>query len=465
MRVMKFGGGCLMNSGDILRVARMAAAPGTVVVVSALHGVTDALKAAIASAVSRGRVPEKTLRILHARHSGYLNMIFNGAPPAACASRIGKRFDELERILRGISCIGEAADSSKARVLSYGERFSAEIVAAAITSMGCAAQARDSAAIGIMADRAGTSARIDIRSTRPRLRRNLLSGIRAGVIPVITGFFGRAPDGSLATFGRNASDYSAAVVACALDAQELIIWKSVAGIMTTDPSTDSEARTVHRISWDEVGELTHLGAHILHPQTLEPLQKRRTRVHIRNIHAPENGGTEIVPDEMAGDEVCGISCLRAASILSLRIRPGSLHRVLPRMGEILRLPVERITSLISARDRMTLILSARDARRARRALAETGDTDIHIQDIQHDRAMVAVVGRGLRNSRGLANLMDALASAQITIDAIAPGTSLKSLGFVIPDLQADRCLKAIHRRFFPLPTPSAPASPPIGDLP
>jgi len=465
MKVMKFGGGCLKDAADLERAAALVKESPAVVVVSAMGGVTDSLVLILERAATRKRFPASLYGDLVSRHHACARALLStGAPPATIRA-VDDLMAELKKLLRGIVCIGEVPPSIQARILGFGEQLASVLFSAALESRGLPAAACNAHRCGILADRPGTDARIDLARTRPRLRRNLRPLISTGKIPVITGFFGRAPDGTTATFGRNASDYSAAAIACALDARKLVIWKGVDGIMTMDPRYGTDARPVERLTWEEVGELTHFGAHILHPMTLEPLENSHTRVRIRNFRHPELPGTEIMAKESgSGERICGITCHPSATMLQLGIHPGTLNRALARLEEILRVPAARITSLVSARDRITLVMPSADARTARRALAAAIDPPIRLVHARDNRALVAVVGKALCQPRGLARLMDALATAGITIDGISPGGAALSLCLVIPDHQAGRCLQAIHNRFFP-PTAPRPSEITTGDQP
>ncbi|MDY0297826.1 MAG: aspartate kinase [Acidobacteriota bacterium] len=450
MRVMKFGGGCLTGPDDLARAAELAGGAQTVVVVSALSGVTDELIRILERAAKFKRFPQALFRSLSRRHRDCMQAL---ALPQAAADglrSIDQLLHEAERLLRGITCIGEVPASIRSRFMGYGEELSCLLMCAALEARNVKAAACDARCCGISADRPGTDARIDLTKTRRKLRRHLQPLIKNGKVPVITGFFGRAPDGTTAIFGRNASDYSAAAVACALDAAELLIWKGVDGIMTMDPVYGRDARSVKRLTWEEVKELTHFGANILHPLTLEPLENSRTRVHIRNFRKPEQAGTEI--SSSAGGnrrEICAITCHPGATMLQLSASPAKLHQLLTRLEEGRRMPVTRITSMATARDRVTLLMPAADARILRRALDSAGEATIRVLDTRNDRALVAVVGQVLAHPRGLARLMSALATAGITIEGITPGGAVSSLCLVIPGNQAGRCVRAIHKRFFP----------------
>lgn len=466
MRVMKFGGGCLENSTDLMRAAALAKGPPTVVVVSALGGITDTLVQILDRTSRRNRFPTILFQRFCRRHLECM-------PPVASAKdsaernrhRIETLLNELKQLIRGITCIGEVPPSIQARVLSYGEKLACALMCAALDAQNIPATACDAGRCGITADRPGTNARIDLSRTRRKLRRNLRPLIKSGRLPVVTGFFGLAPDGTTALFGRNASDYTAAAVACALDAEELVIWKGVDGIMTMDPTYGKEARSIDRLTWEEVKELTHFGADILHPLTLDPLENSLTRVRIRNFSKPGLAGTEIsAAIKGNGKKICGISCHPGSTMLQLATTPGNLHRLFSRLEEVLRVPSAHITSLVTARDRVTLLMPSADARTLRRALDSNFDPAIRVLNARDDRALVAVVGQALHHPRGLAQLMDALATAGITLEGITPGGATASLCLVIPGNQAGRCLQAIHKRFFPS-TIVAPARIANGDQP
>ncbi len=292
--VVKVGGSLLEGPADLRRAA--AAIAGRrgrgplLVVASAVKGVTDLLVLAAGQARD-GRLEElrQTLRLVRLRHVGMTAGILDGAT----LERLEGTLDELDAAAAGIGGSAGLTDHAHARLLSFGERLSVLLVAAAVREAGADAVAVDSEETGLRAEGPPLSASCDLAASAAgfeRLRRGLEDRI-----PVLTGFYAVDREGAVVLFGRGGSDNTACAVAAGLGAERLELWKDVPGFMSADPREVRSARVLDRISFGEVAQMAAFGSRVVNYGCLEPLHGRATRIVISSI--PEDGadpGTALV---------------------------------------------------------------------------------------------------------------------------------------------------------------------------
>ena len=399
MTVMKFGGGCLVDVVSFRRVAAVVAAAGEppLLVVSALFGTTDQLVAGIASARRDEASIPGFLERLRGRH---LALLAELAPQDDVAvAEIDARLAALEKLLRGIAYTAEVTPWTKAQAVVCGERLAAFLLAAALQAAGVPAQALETDRIGLLTDDRAEGASADLEASRPGLAAAVAPLLQRGIVPVVTGFFGLTSSGRVATFGRNGSDYSAAVLARVLGATRLEIWKDVDGFMSADPKVVASARPVGRLSWREAAELSYFGARILHPLTTEPLRGAGVDVYVRNLLQPERPGTGI-GDDGGETTMCVKSVTLNRQIALLRVhgagvgfRPG----VIGAIGDRMAAQGINILSVITAQTCINLLLERGDGERAKAALSSLNGVVGRVE-LERDRALLGG-GRGLAPSR------------------------------------------------------------------
>lgn len=283
-QVMKFGGAALRDGAAVRRVcALIAAADRPAVVVSAHHGVTALLERAAREA-AEGRLETDAIRV---RHRALLSQL------ELDPELLNRHFVELFGVLGEVRAKGRLDAGELDFVLSFGERMSARIVAACLRKQGTLAAPLDAYDVGLLSDS---------RHGRAKPLPGTGEGLRASLaqvqgVPVVTGFLARDAQGRLTTLGRNGSDLSAALVAEAVGALELIFYKRVPGIMTADPARVPGARVIESIGFDEAAELAAHGAEVLHPGAIEPAVRAGFRVRVADVDAPERPGTVLSRDE------------------------------------------------------------------------------------------------------------------------------------------------------------------------
>ena len=454
MKVMKFGGGCLKDGRHFLRAGRiiMEERDKTAVVVSARGGITDLLDEGILSAVkSEEAVPGiiKDIKDIHART--ITKAVRAKTVLRTLEADMEARLKRLERLYFGISYTEEVTESLRALILSHGERLAALILAAVLFAEGRPAVAMEADRIGIVTDGVFENATAQLPEIKKNFANTVLPVLNNGVIPVITGFFGRSPDGKTTTFGRNGSDYSAAITASALDSASLEIWKDVDGFLSADPKIIPTAERIDSLSYYEAAELSYFGANILYPRTIEPLIEHGMPLRIRNIYEPSSSGTLIFNGSSESKGVVkSISANSNIAVIKIRgpgvgVKPGIIAAV----GKVLSDLGINIYSVITSQTCINLLLDKNDAGRSHRALQNLAGGVIKKIQTDLDIALIAVVGHGLLKRQGVAaRVFTAVAREKINILMTSSGASEVAYYFIIrkPDLEA--AVKAVHREFF-----------------
>ena len=297
--VMKFGGTSVGSPAAIRQAADIVQNQkqnwdNLVVVVSAMSGVTNQLIQSARSAAEHHSVENGTL--IEAIRQRHLETIEALIPPGLerdqLLENIGQRLDELTRYCQSIKVLGEVTPRGMDVISSLGERINAQIMAALLRSSGTAAQAVEATQL-IITDRTFQNAAPQMDASREATRTGLLPLFVEGVVPVVTGFISATADGIITTLGRGGSDYTAAILADCLDADELWIWTDVDGVLSADPRVVKDARPIPEISFAEVGELAYFGAKVLHPKTIRPVVARNMPLWVKNTFNPDFPGTRI----------------------------------------------------------------------------------------------------------------------------------------------------------------------------
>ncbi len=452
--VMKFGGGCLKDAESFARAAEAIgrARERRAVVVSAVSGVTDRLIEAGRRAEQSEDGIETEVGALSGIHIHLCeSLVREPGLKKATVAAIEAALKRVRRLLTGISYTCEMTAPARSHLVSYGERLSALVLAAALRERGIPARRFESDRIGMVTDETVEDATVDLAAFRKGLKTALWGGRRGDTVPVITGYFGITPRGRVATFGRNGTDYSAAVVACALDADRLEIWKDVEGFMSADPRVVPRARRLARLTPYEAAELSYFGAKILHPRTLEPLKARSTSVVIKDLFHPDRPGTRVMARPDHSPQVIK-SVTSNPNVALLRIHgPGVGYKpgVIGLIGRRLSERNINIYSIITSQTCINLLLARKDAARSREALKPECGGVIERLDVEDDVALVAAVGEGLRRTKGLAaRIFSSVSRAGINVEMISTGASEVASYFIVKRSQVRRAVVALHREFF-----------------
>lgn len=445
--IHKFGGAPITGRGRMARVASIVARQKSsqVVVVSALAEVTDGLLDA-------------------ARRAG------SGSPGEARVSHLLRRHLELspgpgehERVLAGLAGDLRRGLAAAARrrsltlraqdsVLSYGERMAAPLVASWLRREGLSAVVLDGGEAGVVTDETFGNAS-PLPSAPALIRRRLRPHLRAGRVPVVTGFIGRSRDGGITTLGRGGSDYTATILGAALGAREVWLWKETDGVMSADPRMVSRARLLPHLSYEEAMELSYFGAKVLHPRAMEPAMARGMPVRVRSILCPESPGTLIGRNgRKSRDIVKAVTLIRSVAMLNLSGAgmvgaPGSAGRIFSCLGRA-GVNVIMISQGSSERTISILIEEAR-LPAALDALRREFSGDL-VREVEANRNVcaVAAVGEGMAGTPGVAGrLFSALGRARVNVVMIAQGSSEFNISFVVDRRDAERAVRVAHDEF------------------
>ncbi len=458
MRVLKFGGSSVATVESIRQVAaivRSAACGGKVlVVVSALSGTTDSLLQAAAEASARSGDFMARLEALLERHRQTLSALAPEGQTAPERQALVAAGEELRDLLRGCELLQEASPRTVDRIVSYGERLSSVIVAAALKALGVAAPAIDARRL-IVTDATFGDAQVDFEATRRRVRRELQE--IAGT-PVVTGFIAATAEGETTTLGRGGSDYTASLLGAALDAEAVELWTDVDGVLDADPRLVKEARPVASMSYVELMEMSHFGAKVVYPPSVHPTRRQGIPLWIKNTFDPTAPGTRVCAVAEPDDRpVRGIASIPSIALLRLEGDgmvgvPGIAGRL---FGALARYEVSVILiSQASSEHSICFAVSPGAVASAQEAVGkefalerQAGWVDELI--VEKNLSVVAVVGNGMRYRSGLAgNLFAVLGSHGISVRAIAQGSSELNISIVIDSGDESHAVRALHKAFF-----------------
>ena len=462
LQVMKFGGtsvgdaSCIQRSAQI--VASAAAESAVVVVTSAMSGVTNRL---IDAAHRAGRGDREAGVILadslRQQHCAALAaLVRNAAARAIADRRLEEILAEARRLYEGTSLLRELTPRTLDAISSLGERLCAPIFTATVSELGVHADCVEATEL-IVTDAYHGGAEPLPELTRGRSCMRLRPLLEARHIPVVTGFIGATADGVLTTLGRGGSDYSATILGAALDADEIIIWTDVDGVLTADPRLVPEARTIPEISYREAAELAYFGAKVLHPKTLRPVLPAGIPVWIRNSFDIEKPGTKITPQGRSiGGGVKALTAIRDVALISVGGPgivgvPDVVGRTFSTTAE-LRADVLLISQSSSQND-ICFIVAKSHAQKTLEALRREFAQDLAHEVVEHitmdpNIAIVAVVGENMRGTPGVAGrTFSAMGREGVNLIAIAQGSSEANISFVVAESSMQAALQAAHREF------------------
>jgi aspartate kinase len=447
MIVTKFGGTSVADASAMARLIQIVQArvdQQPVVVVSALAKVTDALLGIARQAVTDdGRAIDAAVANLLARHEQIAGTLREAA---GALEAIAADASDLVQELRGI-CGRAVTPAELDAIAGRGELWSSRLVAAALAGEGLDATWVDIRPV-MITDGRFTRATPDIQVVSQRARDCLRPIIQAGRIPVTQGFIGATAAGMATTLGRGGSDFTAALLGAALEAERVEIWTDVDGLMTADPRIVRSARTLGAASYEEAAELATFGARILHPATALPLVRAGIPIVILNSTHPERPGTTIEPEaevERVGDSpIRSISWKQGITVVNIRApRMLGTYGFLRALFEVFERHETVVDVLASGEVSVSLTIEDRSRLDAVvRDLSELGEVWI-----EERRAIIAIVGIGLRTTPGLAGrVFNAVWPANVEV--ISQGSSAINMTFVVREEDGPDVVRRLHREFF-----------------
>jgi aspartokinase/homoserine dehydrogenase 1 len=462
LRVLKFGGTSVGDASCISKVAEIIRASAretsAVVVVSAMSGVTNKLiEAAAYSEAGDSQRVAAIFEELRERHDVAVSRLIHSVVSRnSIARKLRRIFCEGEDLCEGAIQSGKLAPHERDFIAGLGERACAPLVAAVLAEKGIASEAVEATEIVVTdSNHGGADPRMDL--TRERCQSRLQPLLHQGIVPVVTGFIGATPEGMPTTLGRGGSDYSATILGAALDAQEVVIWTDVDGVLTADPRLVPDASAIPEISYQVAADLAYFGAKVLHPKTLRPVMESQIPVWIRNTFAPQHPGTKVTSAGLASDG--GVKAITALSDVTM-ITVGA-----PGAAEIESVLDRTVTAASSVRAEVLLILPSSlhghirfvmpsgVAQSTVEALRQEFSQDLAEEKVgpitcDPGVAIVTLVGQKMRGaSEVMSRALCALGSEKVNVIASAHGSTECNLSFVVARQDMQTALLATHREF------------------
>ena len=457
MKVLKFGGSSVAKPENIVKIKNIISEYNDqiILVVSALGGVTDLLLEAGSLASSQDQTYKKILSTLEERHLTSIKELLPVTAQSKVLSKVKSEFNVLETLLEGAYFIGEITPKLSDKIVSYGELLSSYIISEYLFSEKLDAEFKDSREL-IITQTVNGKNRVNFTRTNSNCADYFNTSNKK--ISVCPGFIATSEEGVSTTLGRGGSDYTAAIFAAAVNADILEIWTDVSGMYTANPKMVKQAKAIPHISYEEAMELSHFGAKVLYPPTIQPVLSKGISIVIKNTFSPNEPGTLITKSKNdKGKTVRGISHIGNMALLSLE---GSgmvgIPGISKRFFEVLSqadISVVLITQA-SSEHSICVGISADDVEKAVQIVNEAFEYEIERGRIkkvipEKDLAIVALVGDNMKSHQGLSGKMfSTLGKNNVNIRVIAQGASERNISCVIEDKDVKKALNALHEEFF-----------------
>jgi aspartate kinase len=396
---------------------------------------------------------EADLELLRKRHEEACRELLPASEHGAVLAKLHDVIDEFERIASGMAMLGERPPRSVDEAVATGEWLSVILVSEYLSANGTPAAAVNARDV-VVTDAVFGNASPLMEPTRKKAEAVLRPLLDKGLLPVITGFNGATADGRPTTLGRGGSDFSASILAAALDAAELWIWTDVDGIMSADPRLVPDAEVLEEITYAEAAELAYNGAKVLHPRTLAPLVEKKIPVWSKNSFAPDKPGTRIVPSMAVPQGARAVASMRNVALVSLEPASAEMNGVqlmARALDAIARADVEiLVVSSSSYRQNFCVLVREDELERSLQALEsalslELAHKYVHPIEVDRNVGLLAAVGEGMQGKPGLAGrIFTAISRVQVNIIAIAQGSSELTIAVVVRRDGLEKAVKAVH---------------------
>jgi bifunctional aspartokinase / homoserine dehydrogenase 1 len=460
MQVLKFGGSSVANAENIDKVIALVrealTKDRTILVVSALGGITDMLIQAASAAAAGDESYKDKLQAIEQRHLETVKTLLPLTRQSGTLSAVKTRCNEIEDICSGIFLLGELSARTQDKVVSYGELLSSYIVAARLGALDIDHTWKDSRDL-ITTDSHFGHAAVDFTRTNGQIKDFLIDHPSSSLF-VFPGFIASNDKGITTTLGRGGGDYTAAIYAAAADASRLEIWTDVSGMMTADPRLVSNVKLIPHISYQEAMELSHFGAKVIYPPTIQPVMRKNIPVWIKNTFAPSDPGTVI---ELAathnGNSIRGISSIPRIALLSLEGSgmvgiPGFSKRLFEalsghQINVILITQGSSEHSICVGVDEPNAAIAKTAVDNAFSPEIATGTVDPLV--IEAGLSVIALVGEQMKSHPGVSGKMfGALGRNGVNVRAIAQGSSERNISAVIAAGDVKKAINVLHEEFF-----------------
>jgi aspartokinase/homoserine dehydrogenase 1 len=466
MRVLKFGGTSVANAENmnkVIAIVQQTLKHGpAMVVVSALGGTTDVLIDAGKLAAAGNDSYKQKLSVIEQRHLTCIKELVPVAHQSAVLSEIKTKCNELEAICEGVFMLGELSARTLDRIVSFGELMSSVIISHQLKSLNIAHQWADSRQLIVTNSNFGFAA-VNFEATNHKIQDFVKT--HPAQLYLFPGFIASDAHGVTTTLGRGGSDYTAAIFSAAVSGKNpepLEIWTDVSGMMTADPRLVQNARVIPHTSYQEAMELSHFGAKVIYPPTIQPAMSKGIPILIKNTFSPDDSGT-LIEQVKAGSPfggqgaVTGLSSLGKISMLLLEGSgmvgiPGFSKRLFEALSD------EKINVILitqsSSEHSICVAIDEVNAAKAKEAIDEEFDYEINTGklnplEVENGLAIVALVGDSMKNHPGISGRMfSALGKNGVNIRAIAQGSSEKNISAVISVADVKKAINVLHEEFF-----------------
>ena len=452
MKIVKFGGTSVGSEDAIRKVAKIIEneKKQIVMITSAVGGVTDQLVkiGELASHADSRYLP--LLEKLINQHKELYKSLTKKKPDESFFEII----KELEDICKGVGLIKELTPRSFDYILSIGERLSSLIIHDFFKAQKQDIQLFDSRSIIRTDDNFG-NANVDFKVTNKQIKKAQKSFSKINLFP---GFIASNKNIVTTTLGRGGSDYTASIIAAALNVEEFEIWTDVDGLMTADPRIVKNSKFIEHVSYEEAMELSHFGAKVIYPPSIQPALSKGIPIRIKNTFNPDHNGTLITKEWDENKELIrGISSIKAVSLVTLS---GSSMVGIPRFSSRLfkALSLAQINVILitqsSSEHAISVAIDTKDSKKASIVLADEFDELIKAKridpiEVENDLSILALVGSNMRNQVGVSGQMfNVLGKNGVSIKAIAQGSSERNISAVIRKQDLDKALNVLHESFF-----------------
>ena len=460
MKVLKFGGTSVGSTKNIQKVIEIvkneSLSENVIVVVSAIGGITDSLLAAAYKAVEKNKKYKVDFESLRSKHVEIIDGLLSEEAHQITLDIVLNHLSKLEKILDGIYLINEMSPKTTDKLLSFGELLSSLIIFETMKLQDLNIQLKNSQNL-IVTNSNFTNAAVNFEETNE----NIVTYFRNNdkIITILPGFISKSELGEITTLGRGGSDYTAAIIAAAMDVNVLEIWTDVSGMFTTNPKAVKNAKPIQKLSYLEAIELSHFGAKVLYPPTVLPVLSKQIPLLIKNTLAPEDKGTLIthLVKNRNSNPIKGISNINNIALLTLQGNgmvgiPGFSKRLFETLAR------EKINIIIatqaSSEHSICIGVSDKESTLAKHVIDKEFENEISLFKIdplvvEANLSIIAVVGDQMKSHQGISGKMfSTLGRNNVNIRAIAQGASERNISAVIAESDVKKALNCLHECFF-----------------
>jgi aspartate kinase len=458
--VIKFGGTSISSDKKIRDVSNylhsLSKKNQIVAVCSAVSGVTDDL-IEISKLIQKGNKEQanKLIKKIIEKHNQLAkDAIKKSQNKKKLLDKLNSDFTELEELLHGMILLGEVTPRSLDYLISFGERLSINLVAFALLDFGSKSIPLTGKEVGIVTDSNFGKARPLMDTTKIRVSKTVSTLLDKKIIPIVGGFSGADQHGSITTFGRGGSDYTATTIASCINADEIWLMSDVDGLMTADPKIVKDAKVLKEVSYIEAIEMALFGAKQIHPRTFEPLLSKKIPMRIRSSFNTTNLGTFVTasPDVATKKTVKCVSAIRNNGLIDVRGgsmvgTPGTAAKIFSTLAEsgvnimmISQSPSESSISIVVKKTDLDKAVSALEMNLLGKIIKKL--------EVTTDVSIIALIGSGMRGTVGVASrVFGAVEKKRVNVVMIAQGSSELNIAFVVKDSECNSVVQALHDEF------------------